>query len=127
MRASYRFLKFAGAGATATSVHYSTLIVLVSCGTSPMTGTIVGSLAGLLTHYMLSSQWVFADAEVGHTRFLRFFLASTLALLLNALLVWFGLANGLHYLVAQGASTLLVLSVNYALQARWTFARRDVR
>lgn len=127
MRIAGRFFRFLGAGATATAVHYATLVALVTHGVGAMGGSIVGSIAGLLTHYLLSSKWVFFDAGVGHTRFPRFILVSTLSLLLNAILVWLGLSIGLHYLLAQATATLLVLLINYSTHSRWTFANGGAR
>lgn len=127
MNISARFVRFLGAGATATTLHYATLIALVSFGAPALPASAAGSVVGLLTHYFISSRWVFVHARPERTAFVRFLLVSVLAFLLNSLLMWGGLAVGLHYLNAQIVSTLLVMLINYVLHANWTFMNGAMR
>lgn len=122
-----RFVKFLGAGAIATALHYATLIALVSFGAPALPASAAGSIVGLLAHYFISSRWVFVRAPAEHTAFVRFILVSALAFLLNSLLMWAGLALGMHYLIAQIISTLLVMLFNYVLHANWTFMNGATR
>ncbi|AZG11927.1 putative flippase GtrA [Cupriavidus metallidurans] len=122
-----RFVRFLGAGATATALHYAALIALVSFGAPALPASAAGSVVGLLSHYFISSRWVFVRAHSERAAFVRFILVSVLAFLLNSILMWAGLAVGLHYLIAQIASTLLVMLVNYVLHANWTFMNGAMR
>ncbi|WP_059414490.1 GtrA family protein [Cupriavidus basilensis] len=127
MNITARFVRFLGAGATATALHYVTLIALVSSGAPALPASAAGSVVGLLTHYFISSRWVFVHVHPERIAFVRFFLVSALAFLLNSLLMLAGLAVGLHYLIAQIVSTLLVMLVNYVLHANWTFMNGAMR
>lgn len=127
MNIPLQFVRFLGAGATATALHYATLIALVSLGAPPLPASAAGSVVGMLTHYFISSRWVFVLAHPERTAFVRFILVSVLAFLLNSILMWGGLAVGLHYLIAQSVSTLLVMLVNYVLHASWTFMNGAMR
>lgn len=122
-----RFVRFLGAGATATALHYVTLIALVNFGAPALPASAAGSVVGLMTHYFISRRWVFVHAHPQRTAFIRFVLVSALAFLLNSLLMWAGLALGLHYLIAQILSTLSVMLVNYVLHANWTFMNGAIR
>ena len=122
-----RFVRFLGAGATATATHYATLITLVGFGVAALPASAAGSVAGLLMHYCISSRWVFTPVRPQRATFGRFILVSALAFFLNSLLMWAGLALGLHYLVAQILSTIFVMLVNYVLHANWTFMNGAMR
>lgn len=122
-----RFARFIVAGASATAVHYLTLIALMHYGAAALLSTAVGSVAGMITHYGLSSRWVFAQREGQGSRVGRFLTVASLAFALNAIFVWLGLLLGVHYLLAQILSTLLVMVINYGLHANWTFINGEVR
>ncbi|WP_116323647.1 GtrA family protein [Cupriavidus sp. P-10] len=122
-----RFARFIVAGASATAVHYLTLITLVHYGAATLLSSVVGSVAGMVTHYRLSSRWVFAQGERRGSRLGRFLAVASVAFALNSVFVWLGLSLGLHYLLAQISSTLLVMVINYALHTNWTFIHGEVR
>ncbi|MGN5480168.1 GtrA family protein (plasmid) [Cupriavidus basilensis] len=123
-----RFVRFLGAEATATATHYATLITLVGFGVAALPASAAGSAAGLLTRTTASA----ADGcshQSDHNAPLSdgSILVSALAFFLNSLLMWAGLALGLHYLVAQILSTIFVMLVNYVLHANWTFMNGAMR
>lgn len=127
MRVPLRFVRFLGAGATATAAHYATLIALVRFGAAALPASAAGSVVGLLAHYFISSRWVFTRVQPQRATFGRFILVGALAFSLNSLLLWIGLALGLHYLVAQVLSTISVMLVNYVIHANWTFMNGAMR
>ena len=127
MTVSSKFLRYLVTGATATGVHYLVLILLVRQGDIALLGSIVGSVAGLLTNYFLSSRWVFVRASDASSRFARFLAVSVLAFGLNAAFMWIGLRAGHHYLLTQVLSTFLLMLINYTLHANWTFLNRESR
>ena len=127
MMMSPRFLRYLVTGATATAAHYLVLILIVEQGAIALLGSIVGSVVGLITNYLLSSRWVFVLASSASSRFARFLAVSVLASGLNAAFMWIGLRAGLHYLLAQLLSTLLLMLINYTLHANWTFLNRESR
>jgi putative flippase GtrA len=114
-----------GRGATATATHYATLITLVGFGVAALPAS-AASVAGLLTHYCISSRWVFTPVRPQRATFGRFILVWRWRSF-NSLLMWAGLALGLHYLVAQILSTIFVMLVNYVLHANWTFMNGAMR
>lgn len=127
MRGAPRFARYLVVGATSTAVHYVTLIVLVRESTPVVGASAFGSAAGLLTHYALSSRWVFVRGDARPSCLSRFMVVSGLTLLLNAVLMACALALGFHYLLAQALSTAVVTLLNYALHANWTFMAGEVR
>lgn len=127
MTMSPRFIRYLVTGATATAAHYIVLILIVEHGAIALLGSIVGSVVGLVTNYLLSSRWVFVLAAGTSSRFARFLAVSALAFGLNAAFMWIGLWAGLHYLLAQVLSTFLLMLINYTLHANWTFLNREAR
>ncbi|WP_204313129.1 GtrA family protein, partial [Stenotrophomonas maltophilia] len=69
-------------------------------GTTPVVGSTLGAIFGLVLNFTVSRRWVFgAPAKVGAT-LSRFLLVWVLALLFNAWMLAVLFAAGLHYLVA---------------------------
>ena len=118
-RIFYRCLLSGGAS---TATHYLALYILVHSGTTPVVGSTLGAIFGLVLNFTVSRRWVFgAPAKVGAT-LSRFLLVWVLALLFNAWMLAVLFAAGLHYLVAQVISTGILVLINFNLHRRWTFS-----
>lgn len=122
-----RFIRFAAVGAVGTLAHYALLLTLVEgFGASPLVGATAGFVLGAVVNYALARLLVF-DSDRTHVEALpRFFAVATIGLAWTALLMTlFVDVFGLHYLLAQLATTALLLLWHYAGNAVWTFRHRE--
>lgn len=121
-----QFSSFAAVGAIATCVHYALLIGLVEVLAVPAVPAALGGFcAGGAVSYVLNRRHVFHSERPHEEAILRFALVS---------LVGFGLtyvfmsamveAAGVPYLLAQAATTGIVLLWNFTAHKMWTFRTR---
>jgi putative flippase GtrA len=118
-----QFLRYAGAGAVGTALHYAVLIALVQLArTDAVAASTAGAVCGALVNYALNRRYTFASAAP-HARALpRFALVAAAGVALNALVMAAVLAlAGPHYLVAQVVATGAVLAAGYLANRAWTF------
>lgn len=117
------FVRFAGVGALATSVHYLLLVALVESGLAgPVAATVWGYLAGALVGYAANRRYTFASRVRHSVGLPRFLIVAAVGLALNAtLMAWMTGSLEIHYLVAQVVATVLVLLWNFAANRLWTF------
>ena len=117
-------VRYAGAGAVGTLVHFATVAVTVELAHQPATlATVYGSFLGAVVNYVLNYYLTFAS-RASHARTLpRFFAVAAFGAGLNFAGMWL-LVDRMHvyYLVAQLICTLTVLIVGYTLNKAWTFA-----
>lgn len=128
-RSVFRFLLFSLVGGAATAAHYAVLLVFVHVlAADPVRASALGAGCGALVSYVLNYHVTFC-ATAAHQRVLpRFFVMVTIGFALNFLLMLaFVDMLGLHYLLAQVVTTLLVLAVNYAISVQWVFAGGTTR
>ena len=117
------FLRYAGAGALGTVLHYMALTLLVElAGIRPSFGTVAGAFVGALTNYLLNYHLTFNSTSKHSATFPRFTIVATLGALTNGLLMWV-LAEkiGMHYIVSQVFCTIAVLVIGFVLNKNWTF------
>lgn len=114
---------YASVGVGATLVHYAILIALVEAGGfAPVSGTLVGYVAGGVVAYLLNRRHTFASdrphAEAGWRFALVAFVGFCVTYLLMSLFVerW-----GAPYLPAQVVTTVLAMFVTFGLNRAWTF------
>ena len=118
-----QFLRYAGAGAIGTGLHYAVLIALVQLARAgPVIASTAGAVCGALVNYALNHRFTFAS-ERSHRRALpRFALVAVCGVALNALVMAVVLAvAGPHYLVAQVVATGAVLAAGFLANRAWTF------
>jgi putative flippase GtrA len=117
-----QFLRYAGAGAVGTAVHYAMLITLVQLArVDAVVASTAGAMAGALVNYVLNHRFTFAS-EKPHARALpRFALVSAAGVALNAAVLAGVLAVVPHYLVAQVVATGVVLVAGFVANRTWTF------
>lgn len=118
-RIFYRYLL---SGGVSTASHYLALYILVRAGITPVLGSTVGAIVGLVLNFTVCRRWVFgAPAKISST-LSRFLLVWMLALLINAWILDVLLAAGLYYLLAQVIATGILVVINFNLHRRWTFS-----
>ena len=118
-----QFLRYAGAGAIGTGLHYAVLIALVQLARAgPVLASTAGAVCGALVNYALNHRFTFAS-DKSHGRALpRFALVAAAGVALNALVMATVLAvAGPHYLVAQVIATAAVLAAGFLANRAWTF------
>jgi putative flippase GtrA len=118
-----QFLRYAGAGALGTGVHYVVLIALVQlAGVGAVIASTAGAIGGAIVNYALNHRYTFASRRAHRSALPRFATVSALGILLNAIVVATMLALvGPHYLVAQVVATGTVLAAGYLANRIWTF------
>lgn len=120
-----RFSGFAAVGAVGTLGHYLLLLALVEWGgQDPVTGSVAGFLLGALINYSLSRRLVFASRRPHREALPRFMAVAGSGLVMNTLLMTLLTHTfTVPYLIAQIATTGLLLLWHYSANALWTFAR----
>ena len=116
---------YALVGAAATATHYATLVLLVEWAHAwPGPSAFAGAVLGAVVAYFGNRRFTFTGTQAPHARAMRRFAVVALAgAVLNGVLVAWGSGPlGLHYLLAQGAATVLVMVLTYHLNRWWTFS-----
>ena len=119
------FARYVVCGGTATLLHYSILTGLVELGhVNETLSTTVGYFTSSIVNYLLLYHWAFRSSVLHRKATIRYFILAAGTLLLNSMIFWvmFRVA-GLWYLLAQAVTTLLVLSVTFTVNSRYTFTR----
>src|SRR5262245_55031785 len=121
-RSAPQFLRYAGAGAIGTALHYAMLITLVQLArVDAVVASTAGAVGGALVNYVLNHRFTFAS-DKPHARTLpRFVLVSAAGVALNAAVMAGVLAVVPHYLVAQVVATGAVLVAGFVANRTWTF------
>jgi len=118
-----QFLRYAGAGATGTLVHYAVLVALVQlANAAPVPASTAGAVAGAVINYGLNHRFTFASSKAHRTALPRFALIALAGVVVNALVLGALLTlPGLNYVVAQLLATVAVLVGGYLMNRAWTF------
>lgn len=124
----FQFACFAAAGASGTAVHYVTLLCLVQIFLfQPVFASILGSIAGAVINYLLGHHWVFRSTRKHSETAVKFLAVSGVGMTLNAVIMHvLSTLVGIHYLLAQIASTGIVLVWNFLGNRLWTFADKKI-
>ena len=122
-----RFFTYSAIGAVAAACHFSLLIVQVErLHVPPLAASACAFVGAALTNYVLNSTITFRDRRSTSWPLAKFFVISSVGLGLNSLFMA-AILNifHVHYLVAQGAATAMVLLWNFSGNFLWAFADRD--
>jgi putative flippase GtrA len=122
-RPAPQFLRYAGAGAIGTALHYAVLISLVQLArVDAVVASTAGAVGGALVNYALNHRFTFASKKPHAHALPRFALVAAGGVLLNAV-VMAGMLHvaGPHYLVAQVVATGAVLAMGFLANRAWTF------
>lgn len=114
---------YVGSGGIATASHYAVAIVGVELlGVAAIVATTVGYATGALIKYWLNYSVAFRS-NARHTHaILRFAVTQGVLLVLNTTI--FGVLQGglgLHYLIAQAITTVLLIPPGYVIHRAWVF------
>lgn len=121
--ATLQFLGYAMVGVIGTVIQYAVLLVGVSMfGSTPLTASSVGAVLGAITNYLLNYRFTFRASKPHATTMTRFFAVALMGLAINGVVIALVLRMlDSHYLIAQAAATLAVLSFGFAANRCWTF------
>jgi len=109
-----QFLRFAGVGVVGTAVHYGAMFAAVELlGVSAPVGSGIGFLVSLGASYGLNRVWTFEKRPPWARGFLAYLLVCAVGLGINMGVVALGVANGLHYMLAQVVATPIALLWNF--------------
>ncbi|HUJ01761.1 MAG TPA: GtrA family protein [Usitatibacter sp.] len=114
---------YVGSGGVATASHYAVTIAAVELlSVPPVPASALGFTTGAAIKYWLNYSVAFRSRALHRHAMLRYALALAAMLGLNTLL--FGLFEGglgLHYLLAQAITTILLIPPGYVLHREWVF------
>jgi len=114
---------YVGAGGIATASHYAVTTAAVELAHwRPILASIAGFAVGAVVKYWLNYSVAFRSTARHSVASLRFAVALALLFALNAA-VFAVLNEGLklHYLVAQVATTIILIWPGYRLHRQWVF------
>lgn len=119
----HQFARFTGVGFASAVGHYGTLIGLVQLfDVAAVPASTAGALLGAWINYRLNRRFTFKSRVKHGVAVPRFVLVAAGGVVLNAVLMWLGVdLLHLHYLLAQVATTGLVLLWSFSLHKLWTF------
>lgn len=113
------------AGGIATACHYAFIAIAVEFfGIWPLAATIGGFALGSAVKYWLNYFVAFRSEEPHPATMARF--AAFLVVMLGLNTLCFALLHhglGLHYMIAQALTTVLLIPPGYVLSRRWVFVR----
>jgi putative flippase GtrA len=118
-----RFGRFATVGMISAVGHYGLLIALVQIfEVNPVVGSIPAAILGAFINYYFNYRYTFNSRKQHRESAPRFTAVAISGVLLNTFLMWVGVSVlNAYYLVAQVASTVLVLVWSFSLNQWWTF------
>lgn len=119
-----QFVTYVGVGFAAAAAHYGVLFGLVhSAVTGPVVGALAGFVVGGIVSYVLNRRFTF-KSDRGHNEAVpRFAAITVVAFFLTGGLMWvFAERLGIHYMLAQVITTVIVLFWTFAGNRFWTFA-----
>ncbi len=122
-RHRYSVPAYVGAGGVATAAHYAVTIVAVELlGVVPIAASAAGFATGAVVKYWLNYSVAFRSSARHAGAMARFAFALAALMALNTLLfAAFQRGLGLHYLVAQALTTILLIPPGYVIHRRWVF------
>lgn len=117
-----RLARYASVGVAATAAHYALLVLVVEARHWPAwLGSGAGALLGAQIAFWANRSYTFDHRGPWWPAWCRFHATAGAGALLGMLLVDAGVRAGLHYLLAQGAATLIVMLASFAANRVWTF------
>jgi putative flippase GtrA len=119
----YSVPMYIGAGGIATASHYAVTIAAVELlGAPPLAASAGGFAVGAAVKYFLNYFVAFRSGERHGVALPRFALTLAALFALNAgIFTLFQQVVGLHYMVAQVLTTILLIPPGYLLSRLWVF------
>jgi putative flippase GtrA len=116
------FSRYVLVGGLGTALHYGVLIAAVELvGASPGRAATAGAFVGAIANYFLNYHFTFTSRRSHAKAFVKFTAVALLGIMLSGYGVRFGVALGVHYVVAQAICTVVFLVLGYYLNKFWTF------
>jgi len=118
-----KFALYAAVGASGTAVQYAVLLCLVRLGgVGTVSASTAGAIAGAIVNYVLNYRFTF-NSDGRHTSVApKFFAVAIMGVAANWLAMTFMVhALQLNYLMAQVASSAIVLLVTYTVNSAGSF------
>lgn len=113
---------YVGVGLVAAVGHYSVLVALVELlRQDPVLASLAGFVVGGVISYVLNRRYTFKSDRAHEAAVPRFVLVTGIGFVLTWLLMTALTAMGMHYLLAQMATTVAVLGWNFTANRLWTF------
>lgn len=114
---------YVGAGGIATGSHYVVTVAAVElAAASPLSASILGFSVGAFVKYWLNYSIAFRSRAGHASAAMRFAGMLTVMWVFNAVLFTLLSRNmGLHYLVAQLTTTILLIAPGYLISRYWVF------
>jgi len=114
---------YVGSGGIATASHYGVTIASVELlGVAPVVATMLGFTVGAVIKYWLNYSVAFRSRARHRRAVVRYVIALASLLALNTLV--FALLQegaGLHYVLAQALTTILLIPPGYVIHRQWVF------
>jgi putative flippase GtrA len=117
-----QFLRFAMIGGAGTVCHYLLMTVMVELGSfTPEVAAFSGAMLGAVIVYSFNRKLTFASTAP-HAKILpRFTLVALIGASVHGVVVGFLSAIGMHFLIAQIVSTLLLFVLNFIASKLWIY------
>lgn len=114
---------YVGTGGVATASHYVVTVASVEVfAVAPIVASVMGFATGAAIKYWLNYSMAFASRARHARAMVRFALALALLMALNtALFALFQRGLGMHYLLAQAITTILLIAPGYVIHREWVF------
>jgi putative flippase GtrA len=113
---------YVGSGGIATASHYGVTIASVELfGVAPIVATILGFATGALIKYGLNYTVAFRSRARHGRAAARYVVALFALLALNTLAFALLQGTGMHYLLAQALTTILLIAPGYVIHRQWVF------
>lgn len=118
-----QFLSFVVIGGGCTLIQYIILYGLTEfLGVAPVISSSIGYALSAILNYLLNRRLTFSSERKHSESVPRFFAISVAGLIINAAIIYlFQTLGGVHYLIAQIISTIIVLFWNFSANRAWTF------
>lgn len=114
---------YVGAGGVATASHYAVTIAAVEgLSVAPLAASMLGFATGAAVKYWLNYSVAFRSRSSHARAMSRFVVALAMLFALNAAI--FALLQrhlGLHYMIAQAITTILLIPPGYVIHRQWVF------
>lgn len=122
-----QFILFAAVGAIGTAVQYCILIFLVQViRINPIISSSIGFSFGALVNYNINYRITFRSRKRHSDAGIKYSSIALIGLSFNTFFLWCLFKKmEVNYLIAQAASTILVLIWNFCANRLWTFGGED--
>jgi putative flippase GtrA len=121
------YCRYIAASAVSLGVDFGTFMVALTLGVPPALAAAIGYIAGIASHWLLSSRLVFTGsvADVGAGRRNQqalFVLSALVGLGITTAIVGLGSRYGLDPRLAKGVAVLVSFQATYVLRRKVVFA-----